>query len=163
MLDWIMITITQFAAPLLVLAVVLQWWSRRSQAHVRHACVVAGLSFLIALGVNQIILLFLHRPRPYEMGLTHLIIGQTTDWSFPSDHATATISIVAAFLLCGLWRRGIAFLIVALLICLSRVYVGTHYISDILGGAATGIVTAVIVARVYREGTKLDRWVTSLL
>ncbi len=26
-------------------------------------------------------------------------------WSFPSDHATATFSIVAAFLICGLWGK----------------------------------------------------------
>jgi undecaprenyl-diphosphatase len=162
-LDWIMIMITQFAAPLLVLAVVLQWWSRRSQDHVRHTCIVAGLSFLVGLGINQIILLFLHRPRPYEAGLTHLIISPTTDWSFPSDHATASFAIVAAFLLCGLWRRGIVFLLVALLICLSRIYVGTHYISDILGGAGTAIVTAVVVNLAYREGTKVDRWITGLL
>jgi undecaprenyl-diphosphatase len=163
MLDRIMIMITQFGAPLLVLAVVLQWWSKRSQAHVRHTCIVAGLSFLVGLGVNQIILLFVHRVRPYDADITHLIIDRTIDWSFPSDHATATFSIVAAFLICGLWGRGLAFLVVALLICLSRVYVGTHYISDILGGAATAVASAAVINLAYREDSKLDRWITGLL
>ncbi|MBB4568385.1 phosphatase PAP2 family protein [Rhizobium leucaenae] len=164
MLDRIMIMITQFGVPLLVLAVALQWWSgRSSKSHVRHACIVAGLSFLIGLGVNQIILVFLHRIRPYDAGITHLIIDRSADWSFPSDHATATFSIVAAFLLCGLWRRGMAFFVVALLICLSRIYVGTHYITDILGGAATAIVSAAVINMAYREDSKLDRWITGLL
>jgi undecaprenyl-diphosphatase len=41
--------------------------------------------------------------------------------------------------------------------------VGTHYASDVLGGAVTGILAAVAVRVVYRAGTKLDRIITNLL
>lgn len=58
----------------------------------------------------------------------------------------------------GLW-----FLAAAVLIAISRVYIGTHYVSDVFGGAATGIVAAMIVRALYREGTRLDRFVTSIL
>src|SRR5262249_53375005 len=112
---------------------------------------------------NQIVLLFVHRLRPYDAGISHLIIGRSSDWSFPSDHATATFAIAVTFLLQGLRGRGLAFLAAALLVCLSRVYVGTHYAGDVLGGAATGIVAASAVRSLYWEGTLMDRTITAIL
>lgn len=163
LLDTVMIAATRFGVPLLVLLVVAQWWSRNDRPRVRHACVAAGLSFLIGLGLNQIILLFIHRPRPYDAGVSHLIISRSTDWSFPSDHATATIAIAAAFLLYGMRGRALGFLMGAVLICVSRVYVGIHYVTDVLGGAATGFVAAAAVRSLYSEGTRIDRFITGLL
>jgi undecaprenyl-diphosphatase len=133
-LDLIMIGASDFGIPLLVLLVVIQWWSIENRPYVRHTCVTAGLAFLIGLGLNQIVLLFIHRVRPYDAGVTNLIIGPSSDWSFPSDHATASLAIAATFLLHGFRRRGLTLLIGALLICMSRVYVGIHYASDVAGG-----------------------------
>jgi hypothetical protein len=44
--------------------------------------VVAGLAFIIGLGLNQIILLFVHRIRPYDAGVSHLIVSWSGDWPF---------------------------------------------------------------------------------
>ncbi|MGX7873904.1 phosphatase PAP2 family protein [Mesorhizobium sp. ORM6] len=162
-LDLIMTAVTKFGVPLLVACVALQWWSGTGRAHVRHAVIAAGLSFLIGLGVNQIILLFVHRVRPYDAGVTHLIIPASADWSFPSDHATAVFAIVAAFVLQALPGRALVFGAMALLICWSRLFVGTHYVTDVLGGALTGIAAAVLVSALYREGSRLDRLATSIL
>lgn len=162
-IDTVMIALAQYGVPLLVLLVALQWWSHHERQRVRHTCVAAGFSFFLGLGINQIILLFVHRIRPYDAGVSHLIISPSADWSFPSDHATATFAIVTAFFLCGLKWRGAAFLVVSLLVCLSRIYVGTHYFTDILGGAATGMLAAVIIRSAYWEGTRVDRLITSIL
>jgi undecaprenyl-diphosphatase len=162
LLDSIMVMTTQFGVPLLVLLVVLQWWSRHQRLHVRHTCVAAGLSFLIGLGLNQIILLFVHRIRPYDAGVSHLIISRSGDWSFPSDHATATFAIAASFLLHGVRRRGLALLVGAMVVCVSRVYIGTHYVTDVLGGAATGILAAAAVRGLYWEGTRVDRLISKI-
>lgn len=161
-LDQIMLAITHYGVPLLILAVVLQWWSRSDRLHVRHACVAAGLSFLIGLGLNQIVLLFVHRIRPYDAGVSHLIVERSADWSFPSDHATASFAIALVFLLQGLRGRAAALLIAAVAVGVSRIYVGTHYVTDILGGAATAAVAALVVRALYREGTRLDRMVTGI-
>lgn len=163
MLDQVMLAITHYGLPLMILAVTVQWWSRSNRRHIRHACIAAGLSFLIGLGLNQIILLFVHRLRPYDAGLTHVLIERSADWSFPSDHATATFAIALAFLLQGLRGRATALLLAAMAVCISRIYVGTHYVTDILGGAATAIVAALIVHALYREGTALDQAITSIL
>jgi undecaprenyl-diphosphatase len=162
-LDLIMIMATNGGVPLLVALVVAQWWSKIDWTHVRHTCIAAGLSFLIGLGLNQIILLFVHRVRPYDAGVSHLIISKSTDWSFPSDHATASIAIVAAFALRGLPRRTLLFGLLALLICWSRIFVGTHYLTDVLGGGLTGVAAAMLAWIFYLKGSRLDRFATGIL
>ena len=45
---------------------------------------------LVALGIGQLIGGAIDRARPYEaMTGVHLLVDKTTDFSFPSDHATA--------------------------------------------------------------------------
>ncbi|QND68448.1 phosphatase PAP2 family protein [Mesorhizobium loti] len=162
-LDKAMIAASQIGVPLMVLGVALQWWVKADRYHVRHAALSAGLAFLLGLAINQFILLFAHRIRPYDAGVTHLFISPSADWSFPSDHATATVAIVAAFAMQGLPRRTIVLSIMAFLICWSRIYIGTHYLTDVIGGAVTGVLGAVVVRLSYRENSRLDNLVTRIL
>ena len=161
--DQIVILVSSVGVPLLVLAVAAQWWVRSNRPHTRYVLVASGSSFLLGLGLNQIILLFLHRVRPYDSGVTHLLIERSADYSFPSDHATASFAIAAAFLVHGMRIRGLIFLLAASLVALSRVYIGTHYVSDALGGAVTAILAACMVSVLYRQGTRMDRLITSIL
>lgn len=161
-IDILMIWSSIIGVPLLVITVAGQWWIQKERLHTRHVLIVTGFSFLVALALNQFILLFIHRMRPYDAGLTHLLIAPSPDFSFPSDHATASITIAAAFLLYGFRYRGIVFLIAALLISFSRIYIGTHYVSDVVGGMATGIIAVILVRIFYREGTRLDSLLTHI-
>src|SRR6267378_671942 len=129
LLDSVMIMATNVGVPLLVALVVAQWWSKFDRTHVRHTCIASGLSFLIGFGLNQIVLLFVHQVRPYDAGVSHLIVSKSPDWSFPSDHATASIAIVAAFALHGLPLRTLLFGLLVLLICWSRIFC-RHPLSD---------------------------------
>lgn len=126
-LDLLMIWLSKVGVHLMVLAVVAQWWRGADRAHIRHIVVAAGFSFLLGLGLNQLILLVVHRVRPYDGGVTNLLIERSADFSFPSDHATATFAIAAAFLFHTARRAGFAFLVAACLIAFSRIYIGTHY------------------------------------
>jgi len=70
--------------------------------------------------------------------------------SFPSGH-TAT-SVAAAMVLAQLfprWRA--AFAAFALLIAVSRVVLGAHYLSDVVAGAAVGAVSAAAIAAWFRS------------
>ncbi|CDX56518.1 conserved membrane hypothetical protein [Mesorhizobium plurifarium] len=163
LLDRAMITISQIGVPLMVIAVALQWWARADRSHVRHACLSAGLSFLLGLAINQAILLFVHRIRPYDAGVTHLLIAPSADWSFPSDHATASMAIVAAFAMQALPRRTLGLLVLAFVICWSRIFIGTHYVSDVIGGAVTAAIGALAVRLAYRENSRLDAFATRIL
>jgi len=161
--DLLMIWISALGVPLMVLAVAGQWWPRTDRRHTRHVLVASGFAFLLGLALNQAVLLFVHRMRPYDAGVSHLLIAPSGDFSFPSDHATATFAVAAAFLLHGFRRRAAGLFALALLMAVSRVYVGTHYASDVLGGAATGIAAALAVRVAYREGTRIDNLITRIL
>ena len=162
-IDGVMIAITGFGVPLMVAWVAAQWWLGEPRQQTRHACIAAGASFVIGLGIAQLILLFIHRARPYDAGISHLIIAKTVDWSFPSDHAIASTSIVFAWLMNGMRRWLWLFIAMAAVICFSRVYVGMHYATDILGGIALALFAAALVQLVYKPGSQLDQWLTSWL
>lgn len=160
--DQLMIWTSLLGIPIVVALVAAQWWRQKERTSVRHVLIASGLSFVLGLAMNQIILLFLHRVRPYDAGLTHLLIPPSSDWSFPSDHATATMAIAATFLLHRMPRVGATFLAASLLMMISRVYVGVHYVGDVLAGAVTGGMAALVVSNLYRQGTRLDRLITGI-
>ena len=163
LLDLLMVAITQAGVPLLVAAVALQWWPRQGRESERHVLVACGLTFLLGLALNQGVLLLVHRVRPYDAGITHLLVARSADPSFPSDHATATFAIVLGFLLNARMGKAAVFLAGAMLVVLSRIFVGTHYVSDVLGGILTALMAAAFVRIAYVRGTRLDRWVTAVL
>ncbi len=163
LVDAFMVAVTQAGVPVIILFVATQWWSTDERPHVRHVAVQAGLSFMLSLAINQIILVFIHRIRPFDAGISHLIIDKSTDWSFPSDHATAAFAVAFAFMRQKLNGRFLILSALSLLVCVSRIYVGTHYVSDILGGAVVALFTVTLVRLVYKEGSKLDRIITGIL
>lgn len=122
----------------------------------------AAAAALIALGIGQLIGGAVDRARPYEtMTNVHLLIDTTTDFSFPSDHATA-VGAVAVGLLFANRRCGIVACVLAVIMAFTRVYVGAHYPSDVIAGlalggmvAAAGRFTVVPVLRLLAE------WLTS--
>ena len=157
-LDAVMLAITHYGVPLMVLIVVVLFWLGRAARETRHACYVAGGSFLLGLGLAQLMLLFIHRQKPYDAGISHLIISPTPDGSFPSDYAIAATSIAFIFLfnrVAPVWTTILGAM--AVLICLSRIYVGMHYVSDVLGGVAVGLLAALIVNWAYPHDSELER------
>jgi len=127
-------------------AVIVLWLATRpgEERDWKIASLAGGISALVALGINQVIASFWHRPRPYEShpGVYHLT--QSHDPSFPSDHASAAFGI--AFGIFFVNRRvGSYFLAVATLIGLGRVVVGAHYPTDVLASVLVGAAAAAIV------------------
>ncbi len=107
----------------------------------RRAGVYSALA-LIGSGVlnNMILKPLVARVRPYEVidGLT-LIVAKATDYSFPSGHTAASFASAAAMFRPLKKPYGLLLLILAALIAFSRIYVGIHYPTDILGGLVSGI------------------------
>ena len=94
------------------------------------------------------------RPRPYLVleGLVCLVPPESST-CFPSGHAAS--GFVCAYLLTrSFGKKGALAYIPASLIALSRVYVGVHYLSDVLAGMAVGTLVGAAVwaaARLHRE------------
>ena len=87
-----------------------------------------------------------HRPRP----MWGLPLLTARGWSFPSGHAMGSLVAygMLAYLLLrethlGRHQRMLAIISAALLVLLiglSRLYLGVHYFSDVIGGYAAGVV-----------------------
>src|SRR5919204_4481788 len=112
----------------------------------RRAAVAATAAAGLALLIAQPIANAVDRSRPFvaHPGGSHLLIARSTDPSFPSDHATGAFAIAVA-----VWAYdrtfGALFLALAVVLGFARVYVGTHYPGDILGGAILGALVALVL------------------
>lgn len=104
--------------------------------------------------VTEIIRLFYNRERPFDLpaevltkaGLkpVYQLFFHDPGYAFPSGHAAFFFALATAiFLYHKGW--GSIFFGAALLISLSRVIAGVHWTSDIIVGAAIGIVSAVVI------------------
>lgn len=130
------------------LAILFLLWKNR-----RKTGVLMIFSLLGSLLINNMILKNLvARVRPYEVveGLQRIIEKQS-DLSFPSGHTSSSFA-AAVVIYCTCPKKiGIPALILAVLIGLSRLYVGVHYPTDVLVGAITGTLIALAVCKIYQK------------
>ncbi len=109
------------------------------------------VSGLIGILINQGISLAYYYPRPFAQGLGSQIISHSADSSFPSDHATAGLSLAFPFLFYKKSRtKGIILTLLAFLIGFARIYCGVHYPFDIIGSAIVSLI-ATLIAYASRE------------
>lgn len=138
------------SGPLVLIAFVgLAWIALPAQGHdvmPRRLALISIVAAVLALGLAQLIGHEWFRVRPYLVVPTHLLIPPSRDASFPSDHAVGGFALAVPLLVDRRARRfGGALLAGAAALALSRVFIGTHYPSDVVGGAAIGAVVALVV------------------
>lgn len=108
------------------------------------------------LSVNVIIKKIVARPRPYVMidGLIN-IIEQQSDYSFPSGHTAASFAFVSVLWMVAPKKLSVPLTILASFIAFSRLYVGVHYPTDIIGGiiigSLCGIAAVKLVDFIYKK------------
>jgi len=124
------------------------------------------LSILLADGSANALKHLIERVRPCNvLDGVHLLVGCSSSFSMPSNHAANSLAFATPFIFMSRSRLRYLFLSVAGLVCLSRVVVGVHYPSDVVVGAALGIAVSVAVLCLYRwsEGRYRDRPYTTVL
>jgi len=116
------------------------WWIARrgGTAATMAVALWAPAATLLAVAVNQPIVDAVRGARPYTV-LPHalVLLDRTTDYSFPSDHATMA-GAVAGVLLLVHRRLGMTAVAAALLMAAARVYCGVHWPADVLAGLVFG-------------------------
>lgn len=119
----------------------------------RKIGLTCGLALVLYLLVGNILCKnIFHRPRPFAAieGLNAL--GRLPrGYSFPSGHTGSSFAV--SFILYVLMgeKKGLIFLILAGLIGLSRIYIGVHYLSDVIFGAILGIGIGILSMKIVYE------------
>jgi undecaprenyl-diphosphatase len=91
-------------------------------------------SLLIAWGIGSALKIVVRRKRQNPIHRRGKLLNKLGAWSFPSQHAAVCIAFAYA-----LWPNPGAILL-ALLVCCSRVLVGAHYVGDVLAGVVVGLI-----------------------
>lgn len=149
------VTIFGSASFLVPAAVVLGvgWWARRREW---RPLALLGAAYLGSLTIYQGVKALTHHLRPPA----NLALGHFGGFSFPSGHATQAVAVwgMAAAVVSTATSRparrarlwGLAGLM-ALLVGLSRLYLGAHWLTDVLAGWALGALWLMAVLAVARR------------
>lgn len=94
-----------------------------------------GVYFLVMFLQN-----FFGRLRPYDAinSVVYLGFMEPGGFSLPSYHATSSF-FAATFISARFRQYSKLFFVLAILLSISRIYLGAHYLADILAGAVLGV------------------------
>lgn len=115
------------------------------------------LLFIISLGIGEVFVFVLKNFFDISRPLNGLVVE--TSKSFPSGHATAvTIFFVMLMYLFAkdmnkVWRTVFVVFCVLMitLVSVSRLYLGVHWLSDVLGGVALGLFVSYISVAIFNK------------
>ena len=156
--------VTLLSIPLVVVAATAALVWRLHQEGRNRAAIAIGVTPAIAATVGQSFTTFFpQRNPPDHKPTTH---GDASEASFPSGHTTGVTAeaLAIAFVLTQeeLATPALLALLVTwpVIVGISRVYRGRHWLSDTLGGWAAGVGVAAIAALVYQiapvDGRRTD-------
>lgn len=126
-------------------------------ARTRRVAISLGLTLGVTYAISSVLKWLVGRIRPFHaLPDIKMLYGWPTDPSFPSGHAAGNFAL-AGFMI-GLARMdgshprtriaAIGLTIYAGLVAYSRMYLGAHYPTDVLGGALIGTVLGLFGARI---------------
>lgn len=139
-------------------AVALVWLYVRQRS--LRTFIAAGLAVGAAICVSGVIGMVDYVPRPFVAEHFVPLVQHPADSSFPSDH----LAMLGA--LCGAaWfaarRLSLGTAVLAVAVAFARVFVGVHWVTDVVAGFALGVITGVAIwyatAAANRLITQLDR------
>lgn len=141
-LNPIMIFFAKYMKYFLLFGIIMYWFTRKREN--RIMIISSMFAFVVAEVFGAIAGAIHSNNQPFaELNNVNQLIGHAIDNSFPSDHAIEFFSICITFLL---FKKNLRYvwLAIAILVSISRVWVGVHYPADILVGAILGIIGAVL-------------------
>lgn len=143
-LDWFMARITHAGlggVQLPLVAVI--WWMHRDGTIGKTLWWMTLASFLLSTGFVHLIKRRVKRMRPVAHTEVRFLVPETRHGSFPSGHTATTFALAAVVA----WHFPIfiaPLFLLAAIIGYSRVYVGVHFLSDVVAAAVIGLLSAAV-------------------
>jgi len=108
----------------------------------------------ISLGMNSLLKVIIRRPRPFQVDqrIINLRPQTSQSYSMPSGHTQSAATLY--FGIAYLFKKRLLWLIAITLIVLvgmSRMYIGVHYLSDVMIGALLGFIFILITNKLYKH------------
>ena len=132
--------------------------------------VLTTFGAILSFSVNWLIKVLFARERPEIMPLV-----EEGSYSYPSGHAAVSVvmyGLLAIYIYQNVKNKKLKYFLISLciifplLISLSRVYLGTHYMTDILGGWLVGVLMLFASYKIYKllkiEGDKYEKVLNNL-
>ena len=133
-LDKTMIFFSQYVPYIYMSAIVIVFilGIKQNKCEYRKIAFSTVVITVINLILNLIIRSVFYVDRPFVHNRVNLLLPHDAASSFPSNHATGTMSIALGL---GKYNRilGVIMTIVSIIVGFSRVYVGHHYPMDVIG------------------------------
>lgn len=117
--------------------------------------ILTGINLVVIFTLNFILKLIFARPRPIDINIIKEI-----GYSFPSAHAMVGTAFYGFFIYL-IWHQNIKrslkwfysilLSILILLICITRIYLGVHFASDVFGGLTISITYLVIFTSIINK------------
>jgi undecaprenyl-diphosphatase len=154
-LDPVMMALSRLCQGWVVVLVALAW--AVAVGRTRRGILRVGVPVLLALAADGVVVealkLALHTPRPLAVlgaGRVHVLLSPLRAHSMPSGHASAAATL-AAYLVGRRRPEGSVAWPLALLGGISRVYVGAHWVLDVVAGWTVGALVGYAAARLVRR------------
>lgn len=148
--DWFMPFVTNkyHWFPVWAVIVVLLLWKGGRQGRIMVLLIIPVI-FLSDQLASHVLKPFFERPRPCSaLPDVHLLVNAKSSFSMPSAHASNFFAV--AFFFGYYFRRySVIFYFIALVVGLSRIFVGVHYPFDVLAGAILGVLCAAAVIAIW--------------
>ncbi|KAB2330136.1 undecaprenyl-diphosphatase [Cytobacillus depressus] len=146
LIDFLMILISNRIRYVFIFVLIYMWFRNNSNKIAsRNAVISAG----ITLVMNLLIKLFYYKPRPFIKRRVGILIPSKMDSSFPSKHTLLMFAVSTSIFLYERFIGSILW-VLSILTGFSRIWVGHHYPSDIIGSAFIGSITSILYDKTAR-------------
>jgi undecaprenyl-diphosphatase len=141
--DFIMVTLSKRTRYVYLFVLLLLLFQAKFN---KRKTLIAGVTISVTYLLSMLMKRFFNKPRPFLQQAVHLLppVPSRKDSSFPSKH-TALAFAVSAFVIIYHRTWGLGLWLLSLLVGISRIWMGQHYPSDIVGSAILGNITAFVV------------------
>lgn len=132
----------------LTTAIFMLFFKKTRKVGIVSLCSIALCFIITNIGLKNLVA----RPRPYTQIaeltiLTHL----ESSFSFPSGHTANSFAVALIYFRMLPKKYGVAAVVLAALISFSRLYIGVHYPTDVLGGFLVALFASSVVYFIFQK------------